>query len=107
MNDVIEIDPEKGYYIHMLNPDHLVVAGSIPLSISIALKAGWNLVGYPSLTPRTRDNALFSIAGNYNMVDFYNTTTEREEALGLDDFMSPGYGYWIHCTVDCTLEVPV
>ncbi len=106
-NDVIEIDHEEGYYIDMINPDHLVVVGKVPTNIQIQLKAGWNLVGYPSLTERTRDDALSSIAGMYNKVCFYNTTTEKEETIGPDDIMAPGYGYWIHATSDCVWEVPL
>jgi hypothetical protein len=105
MNDVIEIDIKSGYYIKMLIPDHLVVAGKVPTFTSIPLKAGWNLVGYPSLLPRTRDDALASIAGLYNKVEFYNTTSDREESLEPNDLMYPGYGYWIHAISDCTLEV--
>jgi hypothetical protein len=86
-NDVIEINHEEGYYIDMVNPDYLVVAGKVATITQIQLKTGWNLVGYPSLTTRTRDDVLSSISGNYNKV------------------INPGFGYWIHATSDCMLEV--
>lgn len=105
-NDAIEINPEEGYYIDIVNPDYLVVAGKVPASTQIQLKSGWNLVGYPSLTSRTRDDALASISGNYNKVLFFNTTKDKEETVGPSDNMSPGKGYWIHATSDCVLDVP-
>jgi hypothetical protein len=104
-NDVIETNHIKGYYIKMTSSDDLVVAGSVPTSTQISLKAGWNLVGYPSLTSRTRDNAMASISGSYNKVEFFNTTSGREEGLGSSDLMFPGYGYWIHATSDCVWDV--
>jgi hypothetical protein len=106
-NDVVEIIHEKGYYIDMVNPDNLVVAGKVPTSTQIHLKAGWNLVGYPSLTTRTRDDALSSIFGNYNKVFFYNATKGKEEAVGPSDIMSPWLGYWIHATSECEWDVPL
>ncbi len=89
----------------MVNPDYLVVTGKVPTSTQIQLKAGWNLVGYPSFTIRTGDDALASISGNYNKMMFYNITKNREEAIGPSDIMSPGEGYWIHATSDCVWEV--
>jgi hypothetical protein len=91
----------------MITGDDLIIAGKVPTLTHISLKAGWNLVGYPSLTERTRDDALASISGSYNKVEFYNTTTDKEEGLGPSDLMYPGYGYWIHATSDCVWDVPV
>jgi hypothetical protein len=107
LNDVIEMNNEEGYYIKMTTVDDLVIAGKVPSLTQISLKAGWNLVGYPSLTERTRDDALASILGSYNKVEFYNTTSDKEEGIGPDDLMYPRYGYWIHATSDCVWDVPV
>ncbi|UCE75203.1 MAG: PQQ-binding-like beta-propeller repeat protein [Methanomassiliicoccales archaeon] len=104
-NDVIEITHERGYYINMINPDNLVVAGKVQTNVQISLKTGWNLVGYPSLFIQTRDDALDSILGSFDWVEFYNTTMEREEPLEPNDLMYPGCGYWIHTTEDCELYI--
>ncbi|UCF09139.1 MAG: hypothetical protein JSW28_05540 [Thermoplasmata archaeon] len=106
-NNIIEIDHKYGYYIDMLSSDHLVVAGRVPVSTQITLKTGWNLVGYPSVTIRTVEEALSSISGKYNRVEFYNTTTGKEEPLDPEDLMYPGYGYWIHVKTDCVWQVPM
>jgi hypothetical protein len=106
-NDAIELNHEEGYYIDMLNSDYLVVTGTVQTTTQITLKAGWNLVSYPSLTSRTRDVALSSISGSYNKVEFYNPISGKEEALAPNDIMSPGNGYWIHATADCTWDIPI
>jgi hypothetical protein len=107
LNDVIEVDHKQGYYVKMTNPDYLVVAGVVPAGTQISLKAGWNLVGYPCLESKSVSEALDSISGSYNKVEFFNTTSDKEEGLGPSDLMHPGLGYWIHATSDCVWEVPI
>jgi hypothetical protein len=102
-NDEIEINHKEGYYIKMTKPDYLIVAGRVPVDTHNPLKTGWNLVGYPCLMNKTRDDALSSIAGKYNMVEYYDPDKGKEVRLGPDDFMQPGLGYWIHATEDCVL----
>lgn len=101
MNDEVEINHMEGYYIYMTSSDDLVVAGQVADEVSIPIKAGWNLVGYPCLTERTRNDALSSIEGNYNKVLYCVTSVKKLVQLGPDDLMEPGMGYWIHGTADC------
>ncbi|UCE39404.1 MAG: PQQ-like beta-propeller repeat protein [Thermoplasmata archaeon] len=103
LNDVNDITNENGYYIYMVNTDYLVTAGKVPTTTSISLYHGWNMVGYPSLEIRTRNDALSSISASYNRVIFLDTQSGREVFLGPSDLMSPGYGYWIHVTENCEL----
>lgn len=105
-NDVFDINHRDGYYIRMLNPDYLVVAGKVPTNAQIDLKTGWNLVGYPCLVEMTRDDAISSISHLHPRVSFYNTTSGKEEELAPDDIMSPGIGYWIHVKAACVWELP-
>ncbi len=86
-------------------PDYLVVAGKVPANIQISLKTGWNLVDYPYLINKTVSDALSSITGKYNAVMYYDTVKDREAKLGLNDYMKPGLGYWIHATENCVWEI--
>jgi hypothetical protein len=104
-NDVIDIDNKKGDYIDMITSDYLVTVGGVAPTVDITLKTGWNLIGYPSLTDLLRDDALSSISGKYNMVERFDTTTDREVRLDSGDYMQPGLGYWIHATQDCVLTI--
>ncbi len=101
-NDVIEMDHMQGYYIDLVASDHLVTVGKVPPQTQISLKSGWNLVGYPCLSAQLRDDALSSISGNYNMVEKYDTTKDKEVRITPSDYMEPCFGYWIHATADCT-----
>jgi hypothetical protein len=102
-NSVIEMDHKQAYYIDMTVSDHLVTVGKVAPETQINLKSGWNLVGYPCLTDQLRDDALSSISGNYNMVERFDTTKDKEVRLTPSDYMEPGVGYWIHATADCIL----
>jgi hypothetical protein len=102
-NDVIEINHKEGYYIKMLIPDHLVVAGRVPAVSQIPLKTGWNLIGYPCLIKKTVEETLSSIDGKYNIVEYYDTSKDKEIRLAPNDYMKPGLGYWIHVKEDCIL----
>jgi outer membrane protein assembly factor BamB len=103
LNDIFEINHEKGYYIKMLTWDGLVIAGRVRSSTQISLINGWNLVGFPSLDPQSRDAALSSIMGSFNKVEYYDSTTGNYGVVGPSDTMAPGSGYWIHATSDCDL----
>jgi hypothetical protein len=104
-NDVIAMNRKQGYYSDMVVPDYLITVGKVSASTDISLKTGWNLLGYPGLTNRLRDDALSSISGKYNMVERFDTTSDKEVRLGSGDYMQPGLGYWIHTTEDCVLTI--
>ncbi len=103
LNQEILMTREYGYYMYLTTSDSLHVAGPVPISTQITLKTGWNLVGYPSLLADTRDNSLSSISGNYDKVEFFDTSWGGEVGIGSGDLMYPGYGYWVHATADSEL----
>jgi PKD repeat protein len=104
-NDEIEVSHEKGYYIDMIVPDYLVTAGKVASQTDINLKSGWNLVGYPCLSAQNTSDALSSIDGKYNMVEYFDPIKDKEVRLKSYDPMMPGLGYWIHATADCVWTV--
>jgi hypothetical protein len=105
LNRLANIDHTHGYYIMLQSTGYQKTLGIVPLGEVISLKTGWNLIGYPNLTPMERDTALFSIAGNYDAVMQLNPLTGKYLHLGPTDMMYPGAGYWIHVTSDCDLTM--
>ena len=71
----------------------------------IQLGLGWNLVGYPTSMTMTVQDALSTFNGQYDIVQWYNATSGNMETLGSDDYMVPGYAYWIHVTSAGTWSV--
>jgi hypothetical protein len=80
----------------------LSIEGALPstgeFSI-IPLYAGWNLVGYPSLTQKSVSDAFigtgYDIAEGYDASDPYRTSV-----LPGSYMMKPGEGYWVHVPAD-------
>lgn len=115
-SDLAVIDETMGLWVHATHGVTFAVTGSTPIRPTVSLTAGWNLVGYPSLTPRPVADALASIAGKYDRVYAYNSADpvdpwkKYDPAMPgvLNDLveMAPGRGYWIHVTEDCTWTVP-
>jgi PKD repeat protein len=104
-NDDIEVDHKKGYYIDMIVPDYLITAGKVASQTDISLKSGWNLVGYPGLFEQNVADALSSIDGDYNMLEYFDPIKDKEVRLKSNDLMIPDFGYWIHATADCVLTI--
>jgi len=100
--DSVGIGNDMGLWIGGSGPGQLTVTGTVPDGYTIMLKAGWNLVGYPSLTPRIVSDALAGlpivrIEGEDSTTPPYNL-----RVLGSGDIMYPGRGYWIYVSSDST-----
>jgi hypothetical protein len=64
------------------------------------LFAGWNLVGYPSLTQKTVSDALAGTGYDRPLEGFNATAPYRISQLADTYMMRPGEGYWMHVPVD-------
>jgi hypothetical protein len=112
LNDLETIEEGKGYWIYMTASATVILQG-MPADGPVSLSTGWNLVGYNSLTAQSLEDAISSIAGNYNSVWTYYATEAAwkryviggPEFLNNLGFMEPGRGYWIDAKVGCMLDV--
>ena len=103
LNDLMAVDERMGLWIRATEAATLTVAGTLPLSPSIALKAGWNLVGYPSSTTRALPDVLSSVP--FSLVYAYDAFTAGNPWQKFDpnvppyvnslNAMTPARGYWI------------
>jgi hypothetical protein len=112
MNDLWGIDHKIGIWVHVTEPGGVLLqcSGIIPAeNQSISLKSGWNLVGYPSLSNKTRDIALNNLTfdSEVNAIWTYNASSQLWKQLGEFDYFERGRGYWIHTKTDCVWEVPL
>jgi len=112
-NDLINIEPGKGYWIMMISDDTLPIIGTVPESTDINLKTGWNLIGYNSLDNQPIAEALSSISGNYTIVWAYDASDTADHWKKYDPGapfgndltdMEPVKGYWIMMTSADILE---
>jgi hypothetical protein len=112
MNDLDNIDHKMGFWIYVTEPGGglLQCSGIIPTeNQSITLKPGWNLVGYPSLSNRTRDIALnnLNFTTDLDTIWTYNASGQKWEKIGEFDNFEIGRGYWVHAKTEFVWEVPL
>ncbi len=75
-----------------------------PETFSKSLVKGWNLISLPLTndTDMTVANIMSSVNGSYDALYRYDASTKKWVALGSDDTMENGVGYFIHMTEDAT-----
>ena len=96
-------DRTQGVWVHVDAPGDYRVAGPVPCSTAIALKSGWNLVGYPGANSRTVAEATAGLTGPLS-VEGYSATSSPYflRVLSPADLLNPTEGYWIYSPVDQT-----
>lgn len=112
LNDLNGIDHTMGIWVHITEPSGATMqcAGSeFTDNQTVTLYPGWNLVGYPSMSNRTRLEAL-------NNIDFgtdidalwgFDGQTQLWEEIEDGDELTMGKGYWIHSNSEISWEVPL
>jgi parallel beta-helix repeat protein len=112
MNDLDCLDHTMGFWIHITEPGGVIFNynGTVPpQNQTIDLCAGWNFVGYPSLSNKYRDEALnnLSFGTHVDAIWTYNSGANRWEEVGELNYFVVGKGYWIHAKEKCVWEVPL
>jgi hypothetical protein len=103
LNDMPQADNTMGFWIHLTGNDGdgmLTIGEGIgPVSTTINLYTGWNLVGYPSNTEIDAETALWGTGADHVMV-FDPQSPYRITEVPLTHMMKPGEGYWVHVPFD-------
>jgi hypothetical protein len=110
LNQLSDLDNSMGFWIKISDSGgaDLVISGDGPVgSKDIDLKAGWNIVGYPSATSRLRDDALNNLVygSDIQIVQWYDAATGSYRTLGSGDPMVATRGYMVYANQDCTWTV--
>ena len=111
-NDLSHLNESMGFWIHVTQPGDTIFLynGTEPtVNQSITLHPGWNMVGYPSLVNRTRDNALNNLnyGSDVDAIWTFNAATQKWQEIGPSDSFELGRGYWIHSKVTKVWDVPL
>ena len=93
--EVTDLYPCSAYWVRVPNDITVLLSGTEVSDCSMALTAGWNLVGVPNCsaipatTPSGEIQSIFSYDNGYNP----ETST------------IPGFGYWVNVTQNCTIDI--
>jgi hypothetical protein len=103
VNDFIAVDITMGIWVNVtsITVNHIDISGGTPGVTQITLHAGWNLVGYSSMTNRLASNALAGTGAD--RIAVFNSTypSLMQDITDLSTVtMSAGNGYWVHVTAD-------
>lgn len=110
-NSLESVSPITGLWLHGTVSDTLVITGTNPITATIPLSTGWNLIGIPLSESRPVADVLAPIAGHYDLVYEYEADVWRRYAPDGPPFgnslttITPTNGYWIHVTEITTLPV--
>lgn len=114
-SDLAQVDERAGLWLDMAQGAPLPSPGPAPLSATIHLCPGWNLIGFPSEQARPVENALASIAGKYQRVFGYEAADPADPWEVYDvsvpswandlEVLRPGHGYWILATAAADLQI--
>jgi hypothetical protein len=106
LNDLSRVEVSMGFWLHVTDAGdgHLNLTGYDPGETQISLKAGWNLVGYPTMTSLKVSSAFWGTG-----VDIVETFDPAEpyltKVVGATYMMKPGEGYWVHVPADTVWTV--
>ena len=107
------LNETTAFWIKMTQSATLSVSGARPGTTSIALRAGWNLVPFPSTSSQDISGALDSISASYAVAYGYaagpdggwrrngGSPTWANSLTQLE----PGSGYWLRVDAPCTLRI--
>lgn len=107
-NSLQTLDDTRGFWINITAPCTLQIMGTRPSSpTSISLKAGWNLVGFPSQQAAYTVADVKTATGATHVEAFDGTAAPYYLRVAPDtDALVAGRGYWVYVPADATWSVP-
>ncbi|MBI5000362.1 MAG: right-handed parallel beta-helix repeat-containing protein [Euryarchaeota archaeon] len=102
LSDLNTVNQTMGAWVYVtaVGDGFIKVNGTVANTTSIPLRAGWNLVGYPTLNSTVKvSDALWGTSADIVEV-FDPAAPYRTRTVAPSYIMRPGEGYWIHANSD-------
>jgi hypothetical protein len=99
-DDFPAVNQSMAIWVNLTSAERVTSAGVVPANMTINLREGWNLVGFPHMFYDYTVGDLMAQTGA-ERVEGYNSITPPYflQSLAGIDFMAPGEGYWIKVPV--------
>jgi hypothetical protein len=104
--DMPDMNNSMGFWIYITSnggdASLSMGTGDYPTSSTVHFYQGWNLVGYPTNTPKTVNEAFMGMI-EIDRIAIWNNTQpyDIQDILPTsDEVMTSGNAYWVHTTVD-------
>jgi hypothetical protein len=107
LGDMTSVDHLMGIWLNVtsVGDGFINVSGEIPTATRIQLRAGWTLVGYPTLCGNMTAAEAFWGTGVDIVEAFDANATYRMRGIGPTYTLRPGEGYWVHVVADSVWTV--
>jgi len=108
-SDLQYIDNTMAFWIEITAPGTLDLQGQKPtVTQYVPLRAGWNLVGFPSYRTDITVGDLKTDTGATRVEGFDAGNLEyRLRVMTNTEFLAMGNGYWVFVPADTVWQVPV
>lgn len=94
LQSLTNITVGSAYLVHMKTAQTLTVSGTDPGSVTVPLKAGWNMLGYPKSAIGTTTTVLGSTWTSAQIIKNFESFLDKTS--GTLTTMKPGEGYYIY-----------
>ncbi|MCK5292454.1 MAG: right-handed parallel beta-helix repeat-containing protein [Thermoplasmata archaeon] len=99
--DLMTIDRRLGVWVSVLEDSNLTVAGTVPMLTAIQLRAGWNLIGYPSFNTALTVGELRTATGATSVEGFDPNANPYFLRPFTDmEILVTGFSYWLLLDAD-------
>jgi parallel beta-helix repeat protein len=106
--DLEQVEHTMGLWANVVEDSNLTIVGMVPMSTSIRLFAGWNLVGFSSLNATYTVGDLKNDTNATRVEGFDPSSSPYFLRLMLDgDALQPGYGYWVRVETDIIWTIDI
>ncbi|MBI4999910.1 MAG: DUF11 domain-containing protein [Euryarchaeota archaeon] len=97
LNDLTQLNHTIAFWLHMVMNATLTVYGSLPSNMSIALHAGWNMVGYPVIDDSSYTIGMLRAETGAAIVEGFDRNATYLTRILADNYvMKKGEGYWVY-----------
>ncbi|MBI5001687.1 MAG: hypothetical protein HZB92_09255 [Euryarchaeota archaeon] len=107
LTDLVTVDPRTGIWLNVttIGDGFISLSGHKLGAISVPLKTGWNLVGYPTLNDLVTVADAFWGTGATMVEAFDPMALYGTRAVSPTYIMKPGEGYWVYVPTDTVWSV--
>ncbi len=111
-NDLAALDIKGGYWVQVTSPGTMTIAGLVPESIVVELRAGWNLIGFPSFNETYTFADFAAQVSGLRAIEVYDggATSYNLRRIEISEWattnMCPGSAYWVLLSDDQDWHVP-
>ena len=97
LNTLKKMRQDKGYWVKVKEDKLLTIKGSMPKEVTVNLRSGWNLIGYPVIEPIAPSEIFKSIINDVEVLKtpFESYIPTLPAFLNTLIQMEAGGGYWV------------